>query len=331
VSLLAVLLLFAQLAASGQELSAEEYLGRLRTALKRASAAVEDPSDCGRAARSLEALEEVRVRISDRETVTVRNHWVGEAIEQLRNDRTGEAARRVLARLRAIENEVKELRSNESPVVTAELAEGEEFGDAAAKPGIEDVDLGIKRRLRSVAEWLHERLEREPSSRRPVSIGIPRAVAWVIAVAVVCVLVFFIVRHIMKGRAFSRPEFAGGPRVRSLLEDALKRTPEQWKELARQYFDKGDLTQALRALYLGLLVVLHRKRLISYESSRTNWEYVWELGTAKPEHKPFAELTRAFDYKWYGREACSRGDYLALESKADEIINAPAQTGAQGQ
>ncbi len=330
-SFLVVLLLFGQLATPGLEWSVDEYMERLETAIKNTSAAANSPYESERAVQALQNLKGAIIRFPGEEAVRVHNRWVDDAVQALRVDSTGEAAQKILARLEAVKREISQIRGAESSEVSAELATGEEFGETASKPKIEDVDLGIKDSLRDLAEWLRKRLETEPDMRRPATISVPRAVAWIIAVAVVCLLVFFIVRHIMRGRGFGSPEFSGGPRVRSLLEDALKRTPEQWKELARQYFDKSDFTQALRALYLGLLVVLHRKRLISYDTSRTNWEYVWELGTAKPEHEPFAELTRAFDYKWYGRESCTRGDYLALESRADGIIAASADAGANEQ
>ena len=67
-------------------------------------------------------------------------------------------------------------------------------------------------------------------------------------------------------------------------------------------------------------MVLHRRRLISYDSAKTNWEYVWELKPGRQEHKPFEALTSAFDHKWYGRKECSKGEYLSLERMADTAV-----------
>jgi hypothetical protein len=94
---------------------------------------------------------------------------------------------------------------------------------------------------------------------------------------------------------------------------------QQADELAQQ----GNFLEAVRRLYLAVLALLHRARLIRYEKTRTNGEYIRQVRLA-PEaprelHAPFGELTRRFDQKWYGERACSDGDYGSCRALAEQV------------
>ena len=150
----------------------------------------------------------------------------------------------------------------------------------------------------------------------------PVGLFWGIVIGLLGLLIAAVVYHMVRNWSSRAPEAPHAIREKDELsvENALTRSPQQWKNLAREYFEKGEYTPALRALYLSLLVVLHRRRLISYETSKTNWEYVWELISPRGERIPFERLTSAFDYKWYGRYECTRSDYLKLERLADALV-----------
>jgi hypothetical protein len=91
-----------------------------------------------------------------------------------------------------------------------------------------------------------------------------------------------------------------------------------WKQaddLARQ----GNFLGAVRALYLAVLAQLHSVRLIRYERTRTNGEYVAQLRPQPAVQQPFRDLTAVFDLKWYGERACRPDDYTACRDFADHI------------
>jgi hypothetical protein len=116
------------------------------------------------------------------------------------------------------------------------------------------------------------------------------------------------------------------------LEDLLRQPEQQtpaalWRraeELARQ----GDALEAVRALYLAVLALLHRAHLIRYERTRTNGEYVRQLRLApeapEPLHARFERLTAQFERKWYGERACRADDYEDFRGTAEEIRDAVA-------
>jgi hypothetical protein len=94
---------------------------------------------------------------------------------------------------------------------------------------------------------------------------------------------------------------------------------QQADELARQ----GEFLEAVRRLYLAVLALLHRSRLIRYEKTRTNGEYIRQVRRAAdaPEgvHAAFGNLTGMFDQKWYGDRACDGPEYGACRELAEQV------------
>ncbi len=96
---------------------------------------------------------------------------------------------------------------------------------------------------------------------------------------------------------------------------------ELWRR-AERLAGQGDYLQAVRYLYLAVLTHLHRADLIRYEKTRTNGEYLRQLGSGE-EHgglvKPFRRLTRLFEQKWYGERTCAADDYDSCLALASEL------------
>lgn len=63
----------------------------------------------------------------------------------------------------------------------------------------------------------------------------------------------------------------------------------------------GNLRLAVRLGYLQLLKQLTDRDLIAWQPDKTNQAYLRELETSRPTARaPFGELTRQFEYIWYG-------------------------------
>ncbi|HEY8432816.1 MAG TPA: DUF4129 domain-containing protein [Sandaracinaceae bacterium] len=110
-----------------------------------------------------------------------------------------------------------------------------------------------------------------------------------------------------------------------VTSDPRDRPPAAFLDDAARLADAGDLREALRALYLATLVALDRRRLIAYDPHLTNWQYLRQMPRGEARDA-FAQLTRLFDYKWYGHEETTREDYercralaraIAVETKAE--------------
>ncbi|NIR52259.1 DUF4129 domain-containing protein [candidate division KSB1 bacterium] len=57
--------------------------------------------------------------------------------------------------------------------------------------------------------------------------------------------------------------------------------------------------RAIRLFYLSILEDLTEKGLINWKLAKTNQDYMRELQNSKLQ-RPFAEITRLFEYIWYG-------------------------------
>ncbi|RBP42602.1 uncharacterized protein DUF4129 [Roseimicrobium gellanilyticum] len=78
----------------------------------------------------------------------------------------------------------------------------------------------------------------------------------------------------------------------------------EWLRLAREKIEAGDYRLALRALFLATLAHLGDKRLLHISRTKSNGDYVQELGwRAKGRsdlNESFHQQVRTFDRVWYG-------------------------------
>jgi hypothetical protein len=78
----------------------------------------------------------------------------------------------------------------------------------------------------------------------------------------------------------------------------------EWLRLAREKLEAGELRLALRALFLATLAHLGDKRLLHISRSKSNGDYVRELGFRARGREDlnscFTEQVRTFDRVWYG-------------------------------
>jgi len=71
---------------------------------------------------------------------------------------------------------------------------------------------------------------------------------------------------------------------------------------------------AVRLQYLQLLKLLSDKKLIQYKEGRTNNDYLLQL-YATPYYKDFKNLTRHFEYAWYGQFSITPEVYTIIEAE----------------
>lgn len=214
----------------------------------------------------------------------------------------------------------------------AEILAQEEFVDLASKEvdrGRPEVDLRRRRWERpeeerqtccDAGDW-NRAGPSEPSGIDAPNFQIQGEIFKVLAIVLIVVaaglLLLAIVRRYQGGKTAPR----GQPIVAAAMdletpgqEDALAFTAEDWQTRAVRLADGGDYRLAIRSLYLALLVALHRRQLIAYDESKTNWEYETELrgklrrrqvAGASPLDG-FTRLTGTFDLVWYGERDADR-------------------------
>ncbi len=111
---------------------------------------------------------------------------------------------------------------------------------------------------------------------------------------------------------------------------ALARPPEGWAHLADELAAQGEYREAVRSLYLALLSRLHREGAILYDSTLSNWDYLRDFKGRRDWLPPFRELTRRFDFAWYGNLPVGADGYHDFRALTQPLLTAPAQLEAPG-
>ncbi len=121
--------------------------------------------------------------------------------------------------------------------------------------------------------------------------------------------------------------FAGG--VTKKTNDAVKvlDEAEEAKPVQERKFDtpisravsEHNYRLAVRYLHLQLLQRLSAAGAIEFAVDKTNAEYLREI-TGKPYKEEVAELTRWYDYVWYGEFAIDAAAYSKVESRFKNVV-----------
>jgi len=77
----------------------------------------------------------------------------------------------------------------------------------------------------------------------------------------------------------------------------------------------GQWREAVRQLFVALLLSLDLLGGVDYRRESTNWEYVRQLRrNAPPLVSTLVGAVRVFEGRWYGREAATENDYEAMRA-----------------
>lgn len=152
---------------------------------------------------------------------------------------------------------------------------------------------------------------------------------YTLIIAIVLFLAIVLVRTWLKSRnareTVSVPEAA--PEVNLENENVLAtQLPEnEWLRLAREKMQAGELRLALRALFLATLAHLGEKRLIAVGRSKSNGDYVRELGWRARDRRDlssgFTDQVRTFDRVWYGRHEVDAALLDSFERQHEQILS----------
>lgn len=194
----------------------------------------------------------------------------------------------------------------------ARILQRREFQEFAERDGGWLGDL-----LERFFQWLKDLIpepgkdddEKAPSARGAFNFQFSPWVLMVIAVVALLLIVLY---------ATTQKHAAPAVRSAELRAPELAAEPLTLIDDAAAHAARGDMRAALRALYLATLASLDRGRLIEFEPSKTNWQYIRAMPRGEAR-KLFADFTVIFDHKWYGHEPASEADYLACRRLAEQI------------
>lgn len=111
----------------------------------------------------------------------------------------------------------------------------------------------------------------------------------------------------------------------AFTEDAelLVLPPDELRSRAQAFAKEGNYREALRHLYISLLLELDARGVWRYDARRTNWEHISALHK-NAEHSqlvaPLSNITRRFDRVRYGNASCNQQEWTHFESDVDACI-----------
>lgn len=329
----AVLLLGLCLGSPARAMPLDEYRAKVR-ALREQVAAARKPEQV-----DLRGVRSQVVQDGDQK-ITVENDWATSWSKP-------EEKQALLSRLEALE---RSLGGGSAPTATPQAAPASavdpktalkeilaepEFQPLAERTELRDLgkSLSLKNTeswWKSFTEWLRKTLFKPSAPPRPRVqapnvkapdlsgwMGVLRWVAIALAAIVVLIILALLVRWFLeRGPAEPRTAAAPGeapPLEASATENALDHTVDDWELFARQWLGRGDVRQAIRALYLATLVHLHRERRIEYNRAFTNWTYVRQFRGEAEQKSVLRRLTQVFDEIWYGDRDCGEEQYRQFE------------------
>lgn len=97
------------------------------------------------------------------------------------------------------------------------------------------------------------------------------------------------------------------------------------EDLIREATEQGQYRKAIRLYYLLCLRELAEQHLIAWKKDKTNSDYLREL-QGHPLHDQFGEITRFFDYIWYGDFSVDAG-LFALASERFQTLRTSVRNG----
>jgi hypothetical protein len=98
-------------------------------------------------------------------------------------------------------------------------------------------------------------------------------------------------------------------------EDLLQ---NNWERHLQKAIREGNMRMAIRYSYMLLLQMLQENHYIHYRSDKTNYDYYNEI-THKPYKQPFRQLTREYEYTWYGDYPVSPENYKEYMDRFNQL------------
>jgi hypothetical protein len=141
---------------------------------------------------------------------------------------------------------------------------------------------------------------------------------WILVIGIISYLVYWLA--VSNGSFFfgrSQKKVSDNGEVTPPIEDI---NSTNWEALLRQANDNSDTRLAVRYRYMWLLQMLQEQELIRYRNDKTNYDYYTELD--KTYYKqPFRQMSRLYEYAWYGNFPLSPAAYHDYTGLFDNIKN----------
>lgn len=113
-------------------------------------------------------------------------------------------------------------------------------------------------------------------------------------------------------------------KVKEILGEKINEntTPNSLREKALNYYENGDVRQALRYDFISLLLLMHNNKIIYLDETKTNEEiYSFLRKNNFNMLKNFKVLIDSFNLSWYGNKEIHEESYRVWNSNINLIWN----------
>jgi Domain of unknown function (DUF4129) len=181
--------------------------------------------------------------------------------------------------------------------------------------------------LRRIVNWLTGSMPSAPAKVPDIDTRWIRFLFYSTVLSLLAVLGYLVWRTLggRWGRQGARRD------VRFAGEDAelLRLPPDELRDRARQLAADGNFREALRHLYIALLLNLDARGVWRYDTRRTNWEHIAALRRKTDDDssrellvEPLSDLTLRFDRVRYGNAACDQEDWTRFARDVEQLETA---------
>ncbi|HEX6293111.1 MAG TPA: DUF4129 domain-containing protein [Herpetosiphonaceae bacterium] len=266
---------------------------------------------------ALELAAAHEIALPDGTTVPVDNGWLAEALGE-----EPPPYQLIAARLGAILDAVGQARNAHDPDALAKLDE------VFAKPPFKSREVPSawtsfwQSFWQAIEDFLDSLFGSLPNNSPAPAAGPPTGfrslspLGWAlltIGLLLVLGLVFYAIRGVRQ----------------SLVRDAKARAEAALEEediTATEALDRaqaqartGDYRTAVRYLYLSSLLWLDERKLLRYDRSLTNREYLDQVRANAPLADQLAPVVGTFEHVWYGKRPIAEQDFLAYEAQIQQL------------
>lgn len=188
-----------------------------------------------------------------------------------------------------------------------------------------DVSKWLREALQNFMKWFAGLFPSATPGKMP-SVD-PRWIQALFALTVFALLALlaFLVWRALSGR-WSRCGARRGVLAEGEDAELLLLPPDELREHARRFAAENNYREALRHLYVSLLLTLDARGVWRYDARRTNWEHIRSLrgdGARANLIAPLSQITRVFDRVRYGNADFEADDWHSFES---DVTNVETQT-----
>jgi hypothetical protein len=265
--------------------------------------------------------------------VLVNNTWLEDEFQNFQqvsrtDPQSAEILSRITERLRALEDRLTELESQNNG---AEAAQGKDQEKARLKEILSRSEFAekpppqesiIKRTWDRFVNWLKSLLpgsnELEPGRMSWFSF-----IAMILIFALVAGVLGYVISKLIPFFQRRRAKLKlGKPEARIVLGERL--APDQGaadllaeaEALAR----KGDLRAAIRKAYIALLCELGDRKVLTLAQHKTNHDYLRAMREQRPLLAEMQKLTNSFEDHWYGFRQTTADDWTNFRSGYEKVI-----------